>query len=172
MAIRLLRELNWYGLAMVEFKVDPRDGVPKLMEINPKLWGSLNLAIASGVDFPALLYRLAVDGDVRPVFDYQVGVRCRFLLADSLHFLANPHRFRLKPSFFNSATRRPMVTYGILMIHSLRSASDSCSSGEVGNLLFSGTSLSAPSQLLAPSERRQKSNVNTIRLVLRELHKP
>ncbi len=99
-AIRLLRELNWYGLAMVEFKVDPRDGVPKLMEINPKLWGSLNLAITSGVDFPALLYRLAVDGDVRPVFDYRVGVRCRFLLADSLHFLTNPHRFRLQPSFF------------------------------------------------------------------------
>jgi len=97
---RLLRALNWYGVAMVEFKVDPRDGVPKLMEVNPKLWGSLSLAIASGVDFPALLYRLAIEGDIEPVFDYRVGVRCRFLLGDVLHFLANPDRFRLQPSFF------------------------------------------------------------------------
>jgi len=85
---------------MVEFKVDPRDGVPKLMEVNPKLWGSVSLAIASGVDFPALLYRLVMEEDIQPVLDYQVGVRCRFLLADTLHFLANPDRFRLHPSFF------------------------------------------------------------------------
>ncbi len=100
LGVRLLRALNWYGVAMVEFKVDPRDGVPKLMEVNPKLWGSLSLAIASGVDFPALLYGLATEGDVRPVMDYRLGVRCRFLLADTLHFLANPDRFRLQPSFF------------------------------------------------------------------------
>jgi len=100
LAVRLLQALRWYGVAMVEFKVDPRDGVPKLMEINPKLWGSLNLAIASGVDFPALWYRLAVDGDVAPVFNYRAGVRGRLLLADALHFLTNPDRFRLRPSFF------------------------------------------------------------------------
>jgi predicted ATP-grasp superfamily ATP-dependent carboligase len=109
LAIRLLRALNWYGLAMVEFKVDPRDGVPKLMEINPKLWGSINLAVASGVDFPTLLYRLATRGDVEPVFDYRVGVRSRFLLGDTLHFLTNPNRFRLQPSFFRFGDSQ---TYG------------------------------------------------------------
>jgi predicted ATP-grasp superfamily ATP-dependent carboligase len=100
LAVRLLRAMNWYGIAMVEFKVDPRDGIPKLMEVNPKLWGSLSLAIASGIDFPALLYHIAVNGDIAPVLDYRVGVRGRFLPADALHFLANPNRFRLKPSFF------------------------------------------------------------------------
>ncbi len=104
-AIRLLRAMNWYGLAMVEFKVDPRDGVAKLMEVNPKLWGSISLAIAAGVDFPALLYRLATQGDVAPVFEYRVGVRCRFLLGDALHFLANPNRWRLQPSFFRFGDR-------------------------------------------------------------------
>jgi predicted ATP-grasp superfamily ATP-dependent carboligase len=53
--IRLLRALDWYGVAMVEFKIDPRDGQPKLIEINPRFWGSLELAIAAGVDFPNLL---------------------------------------------------------------------------------------------------------------------
>ena len=100
LAVRLLRELGWYGVAMVEFKVDPRDGVPKLMEVNPKLWGSLSLAVAAGVDFPALLYELAIHGDVPPVSGYRIGVRCRLLLADTLHFLANPKRFQLEPSFF------------------------------------------------------------------------
>ena len=37
---------------MVEFKHDERDGVPKLMEINGRFWGSLQLAIDAGVDFP------------------------------------------------------------------------------------------------------------------------
>lgn len=39
---------------MVEWKVDLRDGRPKLMEINPRFWGSLELAVRSGVNFPSL----------------------------------------------------------------------------------------------------------------------
>jgi len=99
-AVRFLRELGWSGVAMVEFKVDPRDGVAKLIEINPKFWGSLNLAIASGVDFPALLYRMAVNGDVAPVLEYRLGIRSRFLAGDLLHFLANKNRWRIEPPFF------------------------------------------------------------------------
>ena len=99
--IELLRKLNWYGVAMVEFKVDPRDGQPKLMEINPRFWGSLPLAIHSGVDFPYLLYRMAIEGDIEPVLEYRVGVKCRWLLGDFMHFLTNPDRFKLNPSFFH-----------------------------------------------------------------------
>jgi len=101
MALKLLKALGWYGVAMVEFKVDPRDNIPKLMEVNPKFWGSIQLPIVSGVDFPYLLYCMAVDGDVEAVFEYKVGTRCRWLLpGDILHFLNNPDRFRLQPSFF------------------------------------------------------------------------
>ncbi len=52
---RLLSSIGWKGVAMVEFKRDLRDGRPKLMEINGRFWGSLQLAISCGVDFPALL---------------------------------------------------------------------------------------------------------------------
>ncbi len=38
---RLLNHLNWHGVAMVEFKLDERDNIPKLMEINGRFWGSL-----------------------------------------------------------------------------------------------------------------------------------
>lgn len=51
----LLSAVGWQGVAMVEFKRDMRDGKPKLMEINGRLWGSLQLAIDCGVDFPCML---------------------------------------------------------------------------------------------------------------------
>jgi predicted ATP-grasp superfamily ATP-dependent carboligase len=101
LGIRLLQSLTWHGVAMVEFKVDPRDSEPKLMELNPRFWGSLALAIHAGVDFPYLLYQMAMGEEFAPVIDYTVGVRCRWLLpGDLLHFLRNPRRFHLKPSFF------------------------------------------------------------------------
>ncbi len=65
-AVSLLRELQWTGIAMVEFKIDISDNRPYLMEINPRFWGSLQLSIACGVDFPWLLWLLhceELDGD-------------------------------------------------------------------------------------------------------------
>lgn len=91
--IKLLKALNWHGVAMVEFKIDSRNGQPKLMEINPKFWGSLDLAIASGVDFPYLAYKMAIGDDVKPVFTYKEGIRFRWLLPyDVLHLLSSPNK--------------------------------------------------------------------------------
>ena len=98
----LLAALGWVGVAMAEFKVDPRDGRPKLLEVNPRFWGSLNHAIVCGVDFPWLLYRMAMEGDVEPQGEYRVGVRSRsFLPGELLHFARNPRRFRLKPGLMD-----------------------------------------------------------------------
>ncbi len=87
-ARRLLEALAWHGVAMVEFKVDTRTGLPVLMEINGRFWNSLPLAVAAGVDFPYLLYRLALDGDVAPCLDYRAGVRARWLAGDLRHLIA------------------------------------------------------------------------------------
>ncbi len=54
----LLTALNWHGVAMVEFKMDAA-GRHWLMEINPRLWGSLALSIDAGVDFPRGLLQVA-----------------------------------------------------------------------------------------------------------------
>jgi len=102
LSLSLLKSLNWTGVAMAEFKVDPRDGIPKLMEVNPRFWGSLHLAIISGVDFPYLILKMARGDKFDPVLSYTMGKRCRWLLfGDILHFLTNPHRFHLDPSFFH-----------------------------------------------------------------------
>jgi predicted ATP-grasp superfamily ATP-dependent carboligase len=69
---------------MVEFKVSS-DGTPYLMEINGRFWGSLQLAIDAGVDFPYLLYQLAIGLPVAPVEQYKIGVKSRWLLGDLDH---------------------------------------------------------------------------------------
>ena len=80
-AKKLLGNANWHGAAMVEFKVTP-DGKPYLMEVNTRFWGSLQLAIDAGVDFPYMLYQLACGEHPDPVIDYKTGKRLRWLLGD------------------------------------------------------------------------------------------
>jgi biotin carboxylase len=75
---------------MVEFKHDERDGGFKLMEINPRFWASLELAIASGIDFPLLAARLATGEEIEPVEDYAIGVKFRWLAQDILHLSQRP----------------------------------------------------------------------------------
>jgi len=70
--------MAWHGVAMVEFKVSA-DGTPYLMEVNARFWGSLQLAIDAGVDFPWLLYQLATGRDVESDDDYVTGVKSRWL---------------------------------------------------------------------------------------------
>lgn len=82
----ILASLEWQGVAMVEFRVRP-DGTPVFLEVNGRFWNSLALAVHAGVDFPALVARLAADGDVDPVTSYRTGVRCRWLLGDARHLI-------------------------------------------------------------------------------------
>ena len=80
-AQKLLDNVGWHGVAMVEFKVAP-DGTPYLMEINTRFWGSLQLAVDAGVDFPYLLYQLACGEKPETVTDYKTGIKLRWLLGD------------------------------------------------------------------------------------------
>lgn len=59
---QLLSPLEWHGVAMVEFK-ESDEGVPHVIEINPKFWGSLDLGVASGMNFPAALLAWAAEED-------------------------------------------------------------------------------------------------------------
>lgn len=83
-ARRLLGHLQWTGLAMVEFKVG--EAGPKLMEINGRVWGSLPLAVHSGMDFPRRLAELYLaepsSPPAAPAMEYATGVRSRNLELD------------------------------------------------------------------------------------------
>jgi len=81
-ATRLLAEIGWQGPAMVEFKLDHRDGLPKLMEINGRFWGSLQLAVDAGVDFPVLALQAIHHGPFEVQRPYRIGIRSRWLWGD------------------------------------------------------------------------------------------
>lgn len=85
-ALPILRALGWHGVAMVEFRMR-NDGTPVFLEVNGRFWNSLALAVYAGVDFPALLARMAESGDGPPATDYRTGVRCRWLLGDVRHLI-------------------------------------------------------------------------------------
>jgi predicted ATP-grasp superfamily ATP-dependent carboligase len=89
---QLLERLGWNGVAMVEFKVDQASGQPYLMEINGRFWGSLQLAVDSGVDFPRLLVAAARGENPPPVLEYRTGVRSRWWWGDVDHLLARLRR--------------------------------------------------------------------------------
>ena len=83
--VRLLDALGWQGVAMVECKRDDATGRPVVMEINGRFWGSLQLAIDAGVDFPTLLVRCAAGEAVPEYRDYRLGVRSRWFWGDVDH---------------------------------------------------------------------------------------
>jgi predicted ATP-grasp superfamily ATP-dependent carboligase len=88
----LLRCFDWDGVAMVEYKLDAATGTPYLMEINGRFWGSLQLAVDAGVDFPRLLVEHALGRPVAPVTRYRTGVRSRWWWGDVDHLLARLRR--------------------------------------------------------------------------------
>ena len=82
-ALKIVQSAQWQGVAMVEFKVDRESGVPYLIEVNGRFWGSLQLAIDAGVDFPFLTYQLATIGRLDTMeAKYRVGVKSRWFLGD------------------------------------------------------------------------------------------
>jgi predicted ATP-grasp superfamily ATP-dependent carboligase len=71
----LLGNLDWNGVAEADFRWDGKTTEPTLIEVNPRFWGGLTQSIASGWDYPYLLFRLAVDGTVESVDVKNNGAR-------------------------------------------------------------------------------------------------
>lgn len=96
-ARKLLDSVGWHGIAMVEFKCESQD-VCHLMEINTRFWGSLQLAIDAGVDFPWLLYQMTCGEAVTPLETYKKGTRLRWLLGDldRLYLILKGRSYSLK----------------------------------------------------------------------------
>ena len=87
---KILDFLKWEGVAMVEFKRDDKIGEFKLMEINAKLWGSLDLALESGVDFIKMLIEDALGKEIEKVKDYK-NIRFQWILnGDLFHIIERP----------------------------------------------------------------------------------
>ena len=80
---RLLTNMNGHGVAMVEFKKDLNDGKFKLMEVNPKFWGSFELSYKSGINFAYLYYLVAMGQQVHES-NYKNDVYFRWTLPSDI----------------------------------------------------------------------------------------
>jgi predicted ATP-grasp superfamily ATP-dependent carboligase len=94
-ARKLMDSLEWHGVVHLDFLYDHASGRYGLLEVNPRFWGALDLAVRAGVDFPWLLYRMAVDGDVSAVTSYRLGVRSRWIVGELLHLTNHLRRGRI-----------------------------------------------------------------------------
>jgi len=93
---RLLDELGWHGVAMVEFRHDARDGEFKLMEVNPKFWGSVELALAAGADFPGDLCCMAMGQELQFTDSYNRHLRFHWptsISGELYHLWSRPSSF-------------------------------------------------------------------------------
>jgi D-aspartate ligase len=56
-SLKLLEAIGYYGLVELEYKLDPRDGVHRLLDFNARTWGYHTLGYGAGVDFPYIVFR-------------------------------------------------------------------------------------------------------------------
>ena len=78
----ILTSQNYTGIAMVEFKFDEEKQQGWFIEVNPRFWGSLGLAINSGIDFPNMIYDLAMGKEIKFNGRYSLGIKYKWLLGD------------------------------------------------------------------------------------------
>ena len=81
----LLDKMNWIGPAGIDILQDPRDGVYKILEINPRFWTPLLLAIRSGVDFPHIMLDIITGFSTEKVLIYKEDLTYSFLPYELIH---------------------------------------------------------------------------------------
>lgn len=103
-SLRLLREMDYYGLVELEFKRDERSGAVKLLDVNARTWGYHGLGAAAGVDFPTLLYRDQLGLPVHPC-RADAGVRWARLATDVPNAIRDISRRRLRAADYLRSLR-------------------------------------------------------------------
>lgn len=100
----MFESIGWTGIAEVEFMLEEATGDYIFMEINPRFWNSLELAVHCNIDFPYSLYQITKGIDPGLLNTYEEDQYCRWLLpGDLLHFISNKDRFQLTPPLWGSS---------------------------------------------------------------------
>lgn len=97
--LKLLTRVHFCGMVEMEFIVDDKDGKPKIIDVNPRFYGSLQCAIASGVDFPFAVFSMVMKGDIETDLSYMEGVTCRHLLFQDTRHLISVLRGEKSPKY-------------------------------------------------------------------------
>lgn len=111
-AKKIMAALNYTGVAMIEYKVDYEKNKWTLIEINGRFWGSLPLAVSSGIDFPYYLYQMIVEEKENFPQKYKENIYCRNTSSDLVWIKENFKEKKYK------------VVYELLNIMLLREKND------------------------------------------------
>lgn len=98
---KLLQLINWRGPADIDLIQDPRDGIAKIMEINPRVSGSVKIAFLAGTNQAKQMLELLYGHNVTKYESYKLDQRLRCSQTDFLWFIKSKRRFKSKPSYFN-----------------------------------------------------------------------
>jgi len=124
-SLKLLKRMNWKGAAEIEYILD-RNGNPLLLEVNPRFWMPLNLSIKAGVDFPYLMYQLAIGEKIGKVTSYKTGLKYRWVLPNEILWLTQTSdKIKGIKEFFDFGDKNtcygdlsisdPLPVFGIMM---------------------------------------------------------
>ena len=95
MGSHFLSAMDYHGLCEVEFIKDPRDGVYKFLEVNPRVWGWHTLALRAGVNLPYLSYLDTMNQETRDGY-FKKGVKWVRLMTDVPTVLSEMARGRMR----------------------------------------------------------------------------
>jgi D-aspartate ligase len=100
LGIRLLQGMGWQAYGDIDFIADPRDGLVKIMEVNPRLSAPVKICFEAGVDIADMLVRFSLGEEIPAVPGYQENIYLRHDGLDILWFLKSKDRFTTDPSWF------------------------------------------------------------------------
>ena len=100
MCINILKDIGWEGFADFDLIEDPKDGILKVMEINPRIPACIKSAILSGMDYGTMIADVSLGKPLKE-YKYKPGHKLRHIGFEILWFLKSKNRWKTKPCWFN-----------------------------------------------------------------------
>ena len=89
-AVEIIKKFKWNGILEFDFKIDSRDGKAKLIEINPKIWGTTWLTVQAGFNMPLYLVKNALGEPYEIPSQYQIGLCARWPMLEIETWMEKP----------------------------------------------------------------------------------
>ncbi|MBV9084374.1 MAG: ATP-grasp domain-containing protein [Acidobacteriaceae bacterium] len=164
---KLMKAVSYTGVCMVEFRYNPESRRWVLIETNGRFWGSLPLAIASGVDFPRYLYEMMKYGKTEFDGAYRLNLYCRNWRMDLGWLRSNLRADKADPTLMSLPLHRVMAE--VRNVFLLRERSDTFTLDDPGPAmeelagLFGRLSATVSSRLTVVRRRMRHRALNLFR---------
>ena len=111
----LLKAIGWKGCADIDLIQDPRDGIVKVIEINPRISANIKICFESGINIAKQILEKEFGKPVTQYSKYRVGQRMRYSQSDLLWFIKSSNRFTTKPSWFSFKTQKTIYFQSVTL---------------------------------------------------------